>query len=68
MNFVFNTTLRSNVADWAVTYSVKYLETLAKFPLPLATLDKILNYLGPFKNLEILNKNLAKILVKESGR
>ena len=25
-----------------------------KFPLPLETLDKILNYLGPLKNLEIL--------------
>ena len=35
--------------------SVKYLETL----------DKILNYLGPLQNLEIHDKNLAKILVKK---
>ena len=38
-----------------------------KFPLPLETLDKILNYLGPLKYLEILDKNLAKIHVKKSG-
>ena len=34
-----------------------------KFPLPLETLDKILNNSWTLKNLEIIDKNLVKILI-----